>query len=121
MLVVEDNSALAHVVKFNLERSGMHVSLARNGREAWDMLANITVDLIISDHQMPEMSGLELCRLLRGDDRFRDLPFILATAKRMEIDIDGIRDELNITQTFSKPFSPAAMVSAVRDQLSLAR
>jgi two-component system, chemotaxis family, chemotaxis protein CheY len=121
VLVVEDNSALANVLKFNLERSGYVVTIARNGREAWDMLANLPVDLIIADHQMPEMTGIELCQRVRGSDHLRATPFMLVTAKRLEIDIDQIRAKLNITRTFSKPFSPAAIINAVRDEMSLAR
>ena len=121
VLVVEDNSALANVLKFNLEKSGYEVGLAGNGREAWEMLAAAPVDLIISDHQMPEMSGIELCRRVREDEQLHETPFMLVTAKRLEIDLEGLRNDLNVTQTFSKPFSPAAIVSAVRDLMSPAR
>ena len=121
VLVVEDNSALANVLKFNLKRSGFDVSIARNGREAWDILQNHPADLVIADHQMPELSGIELCKLIRGHDQMKSIPFILVTAKQMELDIGRIRTELGITQTFSKPFSPAAIINAVRDEMSLAR
>ena len=120
VLVVEDNSALANVLRFNLERAGHSVCVARNGREGWDNLTHQPFDLIISDHQMPEISGVELCRLVRSDERFHDLPFMLVTAKRFELDIEHIHRELGITKTFSKPFSPAAIVSAVGDLMSLA-
>ena len=121
VMVVEDNSALANVLTFNLKRSGYDVTVARNGREAWDILQNQPADLVIADHQMPEMSGIELCRLIRQHEQMREIPFILVTAKQMELDIDRIRSDLGITQTFSKPFSPAAIINAVRGQTSLAR
>ena len=121
VLVVEDNSALANVLTFNLKRSGYDVTIARNGREAWDILQNRSADLVVADHQMPEMSGIELCQKIRGHEQMREIPFILVTAKQMELDIDWIRSELGITKTFSKPFSPAAIINAVRDEMSLAR
>ena len=121
VLVVEDNSALANVLRFNLVRSGFEVAVARNGREAWDNLQNSPADLIIADHQMPEMSGIELCQLIRQHEEMRHIPFILVTAKQLELDIERIRSELGITRTFSKPFSPAAIINAVRDEMSLAR
>ena len=121
VLVVEDNSALANVLKFNLRRSGYDVTIARNGREAWDILQGNPADLVIADHQMPELSGIELCELVRQHEQMREIPFILVTAKQMELDIDQIRSELRITRTFSKPFSPAAIIKAVRDEMSLAR
>lgn len=121
VLIVEDNSALANVLKFNLVRSGFEVTIARNGREAWDIVNNNPADLIITDHQMPEMSGIELCQKVRQHEKMQDIPIILVTAKQLELDIDHIRSELRITRTFSKPFSPAAIINAVRDEMSLAR
>ena len=121
VLIVEDNSALANVLKFNLVRSGFDVTIARNGREAWDIVINNPADLIITDHQMPEMSGIELCQKVRQHEKMQDIPIILVTAKQLELDIDHIRSELKITRTFSKPFSPAAIIKAVRDEMSLAR
>ena len=121
VLVVEDNSALANVLKFNLRRSGFNVTLARNGREGWDLLQSTPFDLIIADHQMPELSGIELCQMVRAHDQLKDMPFILVTAKQLELDTDWIQSELGISQTFSKPFSPAAIIEAVREKMSLAR
>lgn len=121
VLIVEDNSALANVLKFNLVRSGFDVTIARNGREAWDIVKSSPADLIITDHQMPEMSGIELCQKVRQHEKMQDIPIILVTAKQLELDIDHIRSELRITRTFSKPFSPAAIIKAVRDEMSLAR
>ena len=69
VLVVEDNSALANVLTFNLKRSGYDVTIARNGREAWDILQNRSADLVVADHQMPEMSGIELCQKIRGHEQ----------------------------------------------------
>ncbi len=121
VLVVEDNSALANVLKFNLERFTYEVTIAANGREAWEILSGGGVDIIVADHQMPEVSGLELCERVRDDESLRDIPFILVTAKRLELDIEDIRQRLNISQIFAKPFSPAAIIDAVGDQLGAAR
>lgn len=121
VLVAEDNFALANVVKFNLEKFGFDVTVAGNGREAWELVSHQPYDLIISDHQMPEMTGMELCQRIRDDERLRDIPFFLLTAKRLELDLNELADRLEITQTFSKPFSPSALVDVVRDQLSVAR
>jgi len=121
VLVVEDNSALANVLKFNLERFNYEVTVAANGREAWELLRNRGFDVIVADHQMPEVSGLELCERARNDARLREVPFILVTAKRLELDVERLRERLNICRIFAKPFSPAAIIDAVGDQLSAAR
>lgn len=65
-LVVEDNRVMADVVRFNLSRAGMDVEVAFNGRAALDAFNAAEFDLVITDYQMPEMSGEELCP---GDSR----------------------------------------------------
>jgi CheY-like chemotaxis protein len=113
ILVAEDNAALASVVRFNLERAGFRVTLASNGREAWDHLQEQPFDLLLTDQQMPEMTGCELCQTLRSVADFAELPVILLTAKGMELELPRLRDELKITATFLKPFSPKEVVKAI--------
>ena len=65
VLVAEDNLALAHVLQFNLQRSGFDVTVAHNGGEAWDFVQREKFDVIVTDHEMPLMTGVELCAGLR--------------------------------------------------------
>ena len=113
ILVAEDNAALASVVRFNLERAGFRVTVANDGRQAWDNLQHETFDLLLTDQQMPEMSGCELCQALRSVPDLAELPVIMLTAKGMELELPRLRDELKITATFLKPFSPKEVVKAV--------
>ena len=115
ILVAEDNAALASVVRFNLERVGFRVTVANNGRQAWDNLQNETYDLLLTDQQMPEMTGCELRQTLRSVPELAELPVIMLTAKGMELELPRLRDELKITATFLKPFSPKEVVKAVED------
>jgi CheY-like chemotaxis protein len=118
VLVVEDNAALASVVRFNLERAGLQTAVAYNGREAWDRVQEQQFDLIVTDQQMPEMSGCEFCERLRQLANYDEVPIILLTAKGMELELPRLRTDLGIAATFIKPFSPKEVVKAVEDQLA---
>ena len=120
VLVAEDNVALASVIRFNLERAGLAVTVAHNGRQAWEHAQKQPFDLVVTDQQMPEMTGCELCHLLRGDPAFAKIPIIMLTAKGMELELPRLRDELRISATFLKPFSPREVVQAVGDCLAAA-
>lgn len=117
ILVVEDNAALASVVRFNLQRAGFRVSVACNGRVAWEAVQEEDFDLIVTDQQMPEMTGREFCERMRMLDQYRDTPVIMLTAKGMELELPRLKAELGIAATFLKPFSPKEIVKAVENQL----
>ena len=117
ILVAEDNAALASVVRFNLQRAGFQVTVACNGRVAWEAAQEEVFDLIVTDQQMPEMSGCELCAKLRAIDEYRETPMIMLTAKGMELELPRLKSELGIAATFLKPFSPSEIVRAVEGQL----
>lgn len=121
VLVVEDNVALTIVLRFNLQQAGFDVVTATNGREAWELSQGDTFDLVISDEQMPEMTGLEFCRLFRDTDQGRHVPFVLLTAKKLELDERQISQELGIRKILGKPFSPKALVRVIQELMEHAR
>ena len=114
-LVVDDNLALARVTQFSLDRAGYDTQTARNGRVALEVAQSAHFDVIVTDQQMPEMTGVELCRELRKLPAYVDCPIILLTAKGLELELPRLREELGINAVFSKPFSPAAVIRAVDD------
>jgi len=120
ILVAEDNPALAHVVRFHLERAGFCVTVACNGREAWDFLQTGSFDLLVTDQQMPEMSGCDLCEAMRQDRRFSGLPIVMLTAKGLEIELQWLREELGVQQVLPKPFSVTQLTETIGDLLSAA-
>lgn len=116
-LVVDDNAALMRVTQFALENAGLDTSTAANGRVALELAMECQFDLVVTDQQMPEMTGLELCRSLRDLPAYRECPLILLTAKGLELELPRLREELGIDATFAKPFSPAAVVRKARELL----
>ena len=120
VLVAEDNAALASVLRFNLERAGFAVTVAHNGRQAWEQAQRQQFDLIVTDQQMPELTGSELCGRLRGLANYDRTPVIMLTAKGLELELDRLKSELGIAATFLKPFSPREIVKTVEEELAAA-
>ena len=113
ILVAEDTKVLGDVLRFNLERSGFEVTLARSGDAAAKLVADETYDLLITDIEMPGMSGVELCRFVRDDIGNSDLPIVICSARGLELDEQMLKAKYAVAEIIFKPFS-------VRDLVALA-
>lgn len=117
ILVVEDEEALADTVRYNLEREGYVVTLASDGRRAIERFHAESPALIILDLMLPELSGLDVCRMIRAES---DVPIIMVTAKDSEADkVAGL--ELGADDYVTKPFSVRELISRVRANLRRSR
>src|SRR5215212_2135101 len=113
ILIVEDEESLADSVRYNLEREGYTVALARDGRDAMERFRSFAPGLVILDLMLPEVSGLDVCRAIRAES---DVPIIMVTAKDSEADkVTGL--ELGADDYVTKPFSVRELVSRVRANL----
>lgn len=113
ILLVEDEDALADSVRYNLEREGYGVVIAADGRRAIERFRDDRPDLVILDLMLPELSGLDVCRLIRQES---DVPIIMVTAKDSEADkVAGL--ELGADDYVTKPFSIRELISRVRAHL----
>ncbi|MBI3866022.1 MAG: response regulator [Planctomycetia bacterium] len=121
VLVVEDNRVMADVMRFNFSRAGFEVTVAANGRAAWGSLQDGPFHLLVTDYQMPEMDGGELCRRIRSESRFSDLRIILLTAKGLELNRDRMMRDLGVNLILHKPFSPRQLVAAAEELTGGAR
>jgi DNA-binding response OmpR family regulator len=115
ILLAEDNRVLADVLRFNLERAGYSVEVALDGRYALEICSQQPLDLVVTDYQMPGLDGEQLCRGIREGDFQSDVTIFLCSAKTYEIDTQRLQSELQIRRVFYKPFSPRAIVAAVRE------
>jgi two-component system, OmpR family, response regulator RegX3 len=113
ILIVEDEESLADSVRYNLEREGFQVAVAADGRQALERFRSGSPALVILDLMLPEVSGLDVCRAIRGES---DVPIIMVTAKDSEADkVTGL--ELGADDYVTKPFSVRELVSRVRAHL----
>jgi len=113
ILAVDDNRVMLNVIRFTLERAAFAVTTARNGREAWNLLQDQDFDLVLTDYQMPEMTGEMLIRRIREGDRLKDVPIIMLSAKGLELNLDRLLDELEVHEIVFKPFSPSGLLATV--------
>jgi len=118
ILLVEDNVALSGVICFNLTRAGYQVTAVSNGREAIEALGRGRYDLVLSDQQMPKMTGIQLCEHIREMPDHVHTPFILLTAKCMEIDVAKLRQRLGMSAALPKPFSPSELLTCIEESLT---
>jgi CheY-like chemotaxis protein len=120
VLIAEDNPALAHVLRFNLQRAGLDVTVASDGNQAWDRLRGETYDLVVADHQMPGMTGVELLARARELDDYANTPLVMVTAKAMELDTKRLQEQLGLAAVFGKPYSPLGLMETIETLLESA-
>ena len=116
VLVVDDEIHIVHVVAIKLRNNGYEVIMAANGAEGLKLACSEKPDIIVTDFQMPVMTGLELVKKLRQDKATKDIPVIMLTARSFSIE-DGKKQELQISELLSKPFSPRELLKSIEDIL----
>ena len=113
VLVVEDEAALATMLRYNLEKQGYRVEEAADGQEALLRVAETRPDLVLLDWMLPTLSGIEVCRQLRRRPTTRDLPIIMVTARTE--DQDAVRGlNTGADDYITKPFNMEALLARVR-------
>ncbi len=104
ILIIEDESDLAELVSFNLEKEGYRTLVASNGTAGLELLRQESPDLILLDLMLPGLTGIEICKYLKGNARTAGIPVIMVTAKGEEIDrVVGF--EVGAEDYIVKPFS----------------
>jgi len=113
VLIVEDESALSTLLRYNLEREGYRVFEARDGEEALILADEVKPDLVVLDWMLPQLSGLEICRRLRGRGEMRNVPIVMLTARGEETDrIRGL--DTGADDYIVKPFSMTEFLARLR-------
>ena len=120
ILIVDDEPDAVEVVEFNLKQAGYDVVSAEDGAEALKKTRALLPSLVVLDVMLPEMDGLEVCKMLRRDPATAAIPIIMLTAKAAEIDrVLGL--ELGADDYLTKPFSPRELVLRVKKILQRGR
>ncbi|MCX6355764.1 MAG: response regulator [Candidatus Aureabacteria bacterium] len=112
ILIVDDERDVLSVLKLRLQSSGYRILVAESAEEALDILKKNTPDLIFMDLLLPKMQGVEVCKRLKSDDKFRHIPIILFTASTMDV-AEKVK-EAHADDYLLKPFEPEALLSKIR-------
>lgn len=117
VLVIEDEFAIAKLVRYVLENSGFEVSLAHEGKEALDLLTSESPDIIILDLMLPVMSGFEVLEHMERNGQLKTIPVIVLTCRGQEEDkVKAMR--LGASEFMTKPFSPSGLVAVINSVLN---
>jgi CheY-like chemotaxis protein len=114
ILAVDDEAHILHVVSLKLKNAGFTVLTANDAEEALEAAASATIDLLITDFQMPGMTGLELARRIHSEPGRKNLPVILVTAHGLALEPVELA-QCGITACLSKPFSPRDLLDKVNE------
>lgn len=113
ILVVEDEAALATMLRYNLEKQGFRVEEAADGQEALTRIGEERPDLVLLDWMLPSLSGIEVCRQMRRRPETREVPVIMLTARAE--DQDAVRAlNLGADDYITKPFGIEALMARIR-------
>lgn len=117
-MVVDDFSTMRRIITSILREIGFkNIIEADNGMTAWELLQKNKIDFIVSDWNMPKMSGLELLKKVRSDSNFADIPFIMVTAEtQKENIIEAV--EARVSNYIIKPFTPATLQAKISKIIS---
>jgi CheY-like chemotaxis protein len=112
VLVVDDSTVIRDLIAVNLELEGFDVTVAGDGEEALERVAEQRPDVITLDVVMPRLDGFETATRLRADPTYADIPIVLVTARAAAADL-ARGEELGVDGYLTKPFEPAELVALV--------
>lgn len=119
VLCIEDDPEMIDLIKLILERKGFHFVGAVGGREGLEAIAREKPDLVLLDIMMPDIDGWEIYRHMKADERSKDIPVIVVTAKAQSIDrVLGLHIA-KVDDYVTKPFGPAELLRSIDRVLGL--
>ncbi len=119
ILAVDDSPTIAEMIKSILVGAGYDVITASDGKEALELARTSDAKLIVLDVMLPKLDGYRVCRLLKFDRKYKDIPIIMLTAKSEEASMQvGMRTGADLYLT--KPIEPEQLLAAVESQLAKA-
>lgn len=116
ILIVDDEQDIVESLQFVLETTGFECHCAYNGEDGLNLARELMPDLIILDVMMPKINGFKICRLLKYDTKYKNIPILMLTARSQEED-KLIGEETGADEYITKPFEIADIVKKVESYL----
>lgn len=117
VLIVDDEQDIVESLQFVLEASGFECHCAYNGEDGLNLAREILPDLIILDVMMPKINGYKICRLLKYDTKYKNIPILMVTARSQNED-KQIGEETGVDEYITKPFELDDIVKKVEGYLN---
>lgn len=118
ILIADDNPQILELLEAYLEPLSVRILTAKDGQQTLDLVENHKPDLILLDIMMPRRSGFEVCRILKQDRRFQDIPIVMVTALNEFADMERAR-ESGAEHFLSKPVNKNELLDKARELLHL--
>jgi DNA-binding response OmpR family regulator len=116
LLIVDDEDGIRSLVRMTLDGGAFQILEANNGTQALEIATKHHPDIVLLDVMLPDISGIEVCRTLKGDPLMHSTTVVMLTAKAQHSDVDEAEDA-GADGYFTKPFSPVALVERVESIL----
>ncbi len=113
ILIIDDEQDIVETVAFMLKGKGFETVCAYDGEEGLKLAKEVNPDLIILDVMMPKINGYKICRLLKYDNKYKNIPIIMVTARGQEED-KLIGEETGADEYITKPFEFDDILSAIQ-------
>src|SRR6266550_2810846 len=118
ILLCDDELHILRAAEFKFKRAGYEVVCANDGQEGWERIEERRPDIVVTDCQMPRLSGLGLAERIRQTPATADLPVIMLSAKGFELPQEELRSRYGIRGLMPKPFSPRELFARVEAVLA---
>jgi DNA-binding response OmpR family regulator len=116
VLVVDDEADLVRILQFGLQAIGYHVDTASDGQEGLKKARELKPDIILLDLMLPKLDGYKVCRLLKFDERYKNIPIIILSARTQEGD-QLLAMEMGANRFVTKPYDFAEVLSHIETLL----
>lgn len=117
ILLVDDEAQLVEMVVMRLEASGYEIITAVDGQEGLDKARQVNPDLIILDLMLPKIDGYKVCRMLKFDEKYKNIPILMFSARAQEQDRQmGLH--VGADAYITKPFDPKSLLEKIEELLS---
>ncbi len=116
VIVIDDEPFILMMIEDKLKKAGIKVITLRESINAMSVVKNEKPDLIILDWMMPELSGIDLCKMLKSDPETSSIPLFMLTAKGQEAD-EQMGLKCGIARYITKPFSPKALLEIIQETI----
>jgi CheY-like chemotaxis protein len=116
IVIADDEIHILRVLELKFRSAGFEVIQAHDGLQAWEAVRRHGPDLVITDYQMPGMTGMEVAELMSVYEEFRSIPVVILTARGFYLD-KGDLARANVANVVSKPFSPRELLTLIKNVL----